>query len=215
MIKIVKGREPEEWIKIRHTPGITYEDAPKDDLRQSLLSEQGGLCASCMRRLKFVPGVTTTTRIEHIKPRKLSLEEEKPEETLSYNNMVLCCDGDIDGDENFHCDRSKEDKCISFTPLDQNVFDTISYSSIAGTIKSSNPDYDSDFNDVLNLNHPRLKMNRQAVIKGLVREIGKKKWKKKDIMGKLRYYSSHTSKGQLHEYCGVIIWFLQKKLRQF
>lgn len=214
MIKITKGHEPGGWTSIRKTPGMTFEDAPKDELRLSLMNEQGGLCAYCMRRVSFTPGETTTTRIEHVKPRALSRAEGKNEETMLYSNMVLCCDGDIDGSGNYHCDRSKEDDTISFNPFDKNVIDTISYSSKDGAIKSSNPDYDKDLNEILNLNHPRLEANRLAVLKGLIIEIGKKKWKKKDIQDKLDYYSSRTSDGMLHAYCGVIRWFLNRKLRQ-
>ena len=37
MIKITKGKEPAEWTSERTTPGMTYEDAQKDELRLSLL----------------------------------------------------------------------------------------------------------------------------------------------------------------------------------
>lgn len=216
MIKISRGHEPAEWTKERQTPGITYESARKDALRQSLLEEQGGLCGYCMRRIVIQPGTQPTTRIEHLKPRTLSLEEGKPEETLSYSNMILCCDGDIDGDANFHCDKSKAETTISFKPFDSAFINTISYSSKDGTIKSSNDQYDLEFNKVLNLNHPRLAKNRQEVIKGLVSELGKKKqWKKAEIEHKLKKYSSKSSDGQFYEYCGVVIWYLTKKLRQF
>ncbi len=215
MIKITKGREPSEWTTIRNTPGISYEDAPKDALREALSKEQGGLCAYCMRRVHSASGTQTTTRIEHLKPRKQSLEEGNPHETLAYNNMVLCCDGDIEKNGIFHCDRSKKDSSLSFSLFDQAVFSTITYSSKNGTIKSSNPHYDKDFNEILNLNHPRLEKNRLAVIKGIVQEMGKKKWRKKDVTDKLLYYSNITANGNLPPYCGVIIWYLNKKLRQF
>ena len=215
MIKITKGKEPAEWTSERTTPGMTYEDAQKDELRLALLEEQGGLCAYCMRRISFTKGKTTTTRIEHVKPQALSIAEGKVYETLAYSNMVLCCDGDIDGNGTFHCDRSKEDQIISFRPFDQAVIDTISYSSNKGTIKSSNLDYNRDFNEILNLNHPRLEINRLAAIKGLVTELGKKKmWKKRDLIDKLNYYSTPKANGKFHEYCGVIIWYLNKKIRQ-
>lgn len=214
MIKITKGREPAEWTEQRRTPGITYETAQKDALRQALLEEQGGLCGYCMRRVNFELGKVTDTRIEHIKPRTLSLAEGKPEETMDYSNMILCCNGDIGGDKNFHCDVSKGEKEIHFTPFDQAVIDTISYSSKDGSIKSSNDVYDKDLNDVLNLNHPRLAANRRAVIKALTTQMGRKTWKKSDITHKLTYYSTKTASGKLHEYCGVAIWFLNKKLRQ-
>ena len=212
MIRITKGQEPAEWTQVRNTPGMIYEDAPKDVLREALLNEQGGLCAYCMRRINFTPGQTTTTRIEHLKPRKLSLEQGHPEETLAYSNMILCCDGNCDKSGNFHCDRSKEDKSISFRPFDQVVIDSISYSSKNGTIKSSIQQYNKEFNEVLNLNHPRLEKNRLAVIRGLVHEMGKKKWSRKDLTDRLEHYSKKVN-GEFKEYCGVAIWFLNKKLK--
>lgn len=215
MIKITKGKEPLEWKVIRNTPGISFENAPKDVLRLSLLKEQGGLCAYCMRRVSFTPGESTATRIEHLKPRALSVKEGNEEETLSYGNMVLCCDGDIARNGEFHCDRSKGDSIIHFNPFDQAVIDTISYSSKDGTIKSSNPLYDRELNEILRLNHSRLEINRLAVLKGLIIEIGKRKWRRKDVVDKLNYYSGRTANGQLHEYCGVIVWYLNRKLRQF
>ena len=106
MIKITKGREPDEWTEERNTPGITYETAHKDALRLALLEEQGGLCGYCMRRVSFVAGTQTDTRIEHLKPRTLSLAEGKSEETLAYGNMILCCNGDIDGSKNLICTKT-------------------------------------------------------------------------------------------------------------
>lgn len=214
MIKITKGQEPAEWTKEKNTPGMTYETARKDALRLALLEEQGGLCGYCMRRVHFEPGTVTYTRIEHLKPRTLSLAEGKPEETLAYGNMILCCNGDIDGNGKFHCDVSKDENVIHFTPFDDAAIATFSYSSKDGSIKSSNAEYNRDLNEVLNLNHPRLAANRAAVIKGLVAEMGRKTWKRTDIAHKLAYYSGRTAAGQLHEYCGVAIWYLSKKLRQ-
>ncbi len=214
MIEIKKSSEPVEWVEIKKTPGITYEDADKTELRKSLYNEQGGLCAYCMRKIN-IENRLTQTRIEHIKPRTISIEEGCVEETLQYNNMVLCCDGDIAGDGIYHCDRSKEDKRISFNLFNNIVFDTISYSTKNGQIKSSNDVYDKEFNDILNLNHPRLMANRLAVIKALITELGKKQWKKKDLKDKLECYTNKTSDGTFREYCGVTIWFLKKMLRKY
>ena len=214
MIEIKKSSEPVEWVEIKKTPGITYEDADKTELRKSLYNEQGGLCAYCMRKIN-IENRLTQTRIEHIKPRTISIEEDCVEETLQYNNMVLCCDGDIAGDGIYHCDRSKEDKRISFNLFNNIVFDTISYSTKNGQIKSSNDVYDKEFNDILNLNHPRLMTNRLAVIKALITELGKKQWKKKDLKDKLECYTNKTSDGTFREYCGVTIWFLKKMLRKY
>ena len=214
MIKITKGKEPTEWTTIKNTPGIDFEGADKTALRQALIDEQGGICAYCMRRISYVAGVVTDTRIEHLKPQSISIAQGHPEETLSYSNMVLCCNGNIDGDGRTHCDNSKGEQKISFTPFDQTVIDTISYSTWDGRIKSSNVQYDAEFNDVLNLNHPRLAANRRSVIKGVVKELGKGDWKCSDLKRKLDDYSGKASDGQYREYCGIVIWYLKKKLRQ-
>lgn len=213
MIKITKGKEPTEWTKNKNTPGIDYENADKTALRQALLEEQGGLCGYCMRRIKYIDKVVTDTRIEHLKPRALSLKQNRPEETLSYTNMILCCNGDIDNDGNAHCDRRKGEQEISFTPFDDAFIKTISYSSMDGRIKSSNKQYDEEFNTILNLNHPRLAANRHKTLEGLVSALGKGKWKKTAIEQKLEIFRSKTN-GEYREYCGVVIWYLTKKLKQ-
>jgi uncharacterized protein (TIGR02646 family) len=214
VIKITKGKEPAEWTKIKSTPGINFESADKTALRQALIDEQGWVCAYCMRRINYVAGAVTDTRIEHLKPQSISIDHGHPEETLAYSNMVLCCNGNIAGDGKTHCDTSKGDREISFTPFDQAVIDTISYSTGDGHIKSSNAQYNDEFNQVLNLNHPRLAGNRRSVIKGVVKVLGKKEWKCSDLKFKLNYYSGKTSNGQHPEYCGVVVWYLKKKLRK-
>lgn len=204
-----------EWTRIKNTPGISYENADKTALRMALFEEQGGLCGYCMSRISCAPEAVSDTRIEHLKPRRLSIAQGHPEETLSYSNMILCCNGDIDRDGNFHCDRRKEDREISFTPFDEAAISTISYSSKDGRIGSSNRRYDDELNNVLNLNHPRLSANRSSVIKGLVKVLGKSRWGRADLEHKIDFFKGKTADGRYHEYCGVIVWYLTKKLRQY
>ena len=215
MIKIAKGQEPAEWTIIKNTPGIDYDSADKSALRQALFKEQGGICGYCMRRINVAAGEVTDTRIEHLKPRTISLAENNVAETLYYGNMILCCDGDIDNDGNVHCDNSKGEQPISFTPFDVAAINTISYSSKDGKIKSSNSQYDKELDKVLNLNHTRLAGNRKAVIDGLIVAMGKGTWRKSDIEHKIDYFRNRTSKGLLRPYCGVAIWFLEKRLKQY
>ena len=129
--------------------------------------------------------------------------------------MILCCNGDIDGDGNEHCDRKKGEKLICFSPLDAVAMGTIIYSWRDGIIKSSNPQIDADLNNVLNLNHKRLAANRNAVIKGLLNEMRKGNWKKADVESRLSEYSTKDASGRYKEYYGVIVWFLRRRLRQF
>lgn len=114
---------------------------------------------------------------------------------------------------NTHCDRHKSEHRISFSPFDQHFIDTISYNN-DGKIVSSNKVYDSELNDVLNLNIPLLKLNRKNVKEALVKILGKKEWKKGDLEKVMKIYSSKDQNGQYKEYCGVVLYYISKKLKQ-
>ena len=49
MIKIEKKAEPHSWTEHRLTEGAKYEAT--SDLKNALMSDQGYLCAYCMRRI--------------------------------------------------------------------------------------------------------------------------------------------------------------------
>ena len=192
---------------------MTYDAANKTELRKALLQEQGFICGYCMRRIG-----EANSRIEHIKPQSLSVSQGKPEETLDYSNMIVCCDGDINvfnSEKQFHCDRHKKETPISFTPFEQRAVDSISYSSNTGEIKSSDSKINDDINKVLNLNIERLKGNRLAVLQGVVVMLGMKKdWKKAEIQSLLQNYTNKDTKGEKKPYCGIVIWFLTKRLQR-
>ncbi len=136
MIKINKGSEPREWVEKRNTPGFKYEAIP--ELRESLLEEQGYICAYCMCRIG-----ESNSKIEHIKSKS---PEKFPELSLSYSNMIICCMGGEGSKGEKHCDTSKEDKDISFDLFTDVFFETISYGSKSGEIKSSNATYSQEIN---------------------------------------------------------------------
>lgn len=147
MIKIEKGREPKSWTTHRLTPGSVYQAT--DDLRDSLLSDQGFICAYCMRIIPVSDkGCDETTRIEHVVPQNLLSREE----TMDYGNMVICCPGAISSvsSKDCHCDRHKSNTPLSFSLFKQEDIDTISYKS-DGTVVSSDSSYDKEINEVLNL----------------------------------------------------------------
>jgi uncharacterized protein (TIGR02646 family) len=208
MIRIDKNVEPSIWAEIKKTPGISFESADKKELRRALLEEQGYICGYCMRRIN-----SADSKIEHIKP-----QSKNPTDTLDYNNLIICCNGDITGandSKSFHCDTRKAENTISFTPFSQSFIDTLSYSSKDGEIKSSRPKYNEEINNILNLNLSALKSNRLETLKGVVNQLAKKKdWKKSEISSMLLKWASKASDGKLKAYCGIVIWFLTKHLRK-
>ena len=92
-----------------------------------------------------------------------------------------------------------------------------------GEIVSSNEQYNKEINDILNLNTPILKENRkntwEDVKKELIAQNEKegKPWNKAILSKYIEKYSSaHKMDEKLRfiPYCGVVLFFLQKKLKQ-
>ena len=222
MIQIKKNPEPRKWLEYRSTPGVDYQSIP--ELVDSLLEEQGYICAYCMRRIpckdrlykrdgKTFVHTNEDHRIEHMLSR-----ENHQDKKLDYSNMVICCPGHIGNKE--HCDRLKDSKDITFSPLDARFIETLSYKT-DGTIVSSNESYDNEINEVLNLNTPILKENRkntwEAVKKELIAQKGGRPWNKAVLSKYIKKFSSKhkkDEKSRLIPYCGVVLFFLQKKLKQ-
>ena len=206
MRKINKNRESREWTEYRLTPGVDYEAIP--ELRSSLLEEQGYICAYCMRRIPHKDeNSTETSRIDHILSRDLH-----PNLKLSYNNMVICCPGAINND--FHCDKLKANNDITFNLFDDIFMKTLSYSSKDGEIKCSVTQYEDEINRMLNLNNPLLKRNRQLTLAAIIIELGKKQWKASEIRKLLICWDTKDTEGKYKPYNGIIIWYLNKKLKQ-
>lgn len=208
MIKISKGKEPVQWTNYCATPGVTYKSNPQ--LKDALLAEQGYICAYCMRSIPLVKNdkdERESSKIEHIKCRSNHRNLE-----LDYDNMVICCPGNIDG--NYHCDKSKGDKDISLPVFNIMLEQSISYSSIDGEIKSSDENWDSEINNIICLNNELLKYNRKQALEGIIDELKKTNWKHAKIQSKFNEYSNLDSNGKHKPFCGIIIWYLKKKLKQ-
>lgn len=207
MIKINKGPEPQKWINKKKTPGFVYTAIP--ELRTALLRDQGYICGYCMRSipvLKADPGNAEKSKIEHLQSRS-----HFPHLQLDYSNMIICCPGFINGHN--HCDKLKQSSAISFSPFDVNVERSISYGSKDGKIVSSNANWNKDINEVLALNNVMLKLNRKQVLEVVRDRIDKKNWKRAELETILNDWKSRDAAGNLKPYCGVVIWYVTKKLR--
>lgn len=205
---IVKDKVPKEWKDFSRTPGAVYQ--PMKCLREALYKEQGGICGYCMQRLKNEWGEKVgdsdiSNRIEHIKCR-----DNYPELQLDYQNMILCCNGKT-ANSTIHCDRKKENTAISFSPLDIELIESISYKK-DGTIHSFNNSWQTEMDQILNLNTKRLKMNREATLRGAINRLKSKKWKTSEVKRELINWNFMDASGLYKPYCGVVTWYLNKKL---
>lgn len=218
MITIRKNKQPGSLIKFRKNGGSSFDALDretKNDIINSLLSEQGFLCAYCMRRIprdEINPNtggvLQDKMRIEHVK-EQVNNEDLR----LDYGNMVAVCPGYLGGE--MHCDRSKGSTPISLSPFDERLEASISYSSNDGSISSSNAVWNKELTDknVLNLNQGSLRASRKMVIKGLIDHLNKRKWTKSQLLKELDAWSSRNSAGEYREYLGVVRYYLSRKLK--
>jgi len=210
MIRINKqpAHEPQSWVDYRNTPGADY--SPSADLRNALLAEQGYICAFCMRRVpvaKRDPNEAEYSKIAHVLSRT-----NHGERKLRFDNMVICCPGNINGTA--HCDKSQGSADITLPLFNIQLQNSIFYGNYTGEIKSGNADWNTEMNSLLCLNNETLKNNRTQTLEGIRAVLEKKKWTKAELQNKLDEWTNFDAAGRLKPYCGIAIWYLEKKLRQ-
>lgn len=207
MRTIHKSKEPSSLTQYRHTPGATYGALPteaKRELRDALIAEQRGLCCYCMGRVSQEGG---RCRIEH-----WHSQTDYEEEQLSYGNLLAACHGS-EGTAHSHCDVHKGSQRISRNPArpEHAVESLIRYLG-DGTIQSSDPEFERELNEVLNLNAPILRKNRRSVMDGFLSGLGKGRIPAERWRRMLPQWSGEGSTGPLPEYAMVVVYFISKKL---
>jgi uncharacterized protein (TIGR02646 family) len=230
MKKIIKNPDPSviqellNFIQSEKTASIIpiYENfRKKNELRESLLKEQGYICCFCMQRIK---DSNETTKIAHIFPQNPILDEdkqkvEKENLDLDYYNMLAACDGGKGQSPHLqHCDTKQGNAILKINPANptKNCEELINYRS-SGEIYSNNSDIDYDLREVLNLNLDAIKQARKeaysAIIKTLESKYPNRSWSKRSIENEIKNYSQ-LKKGRYAPYCQYVIYFLEKKLLQ-
>ena len=220
MIEIKKTKEPNELLQYRMQKFASYADLPSDvkkKVMDSLLSEQGHLCAYCMSRIDGGEGKHRAT-IEHCIPQAVSTEAER----LDYKNMVAVCWGNRDAHSNNDksCDAKRgslpreQQEMKKVDVFDGRTLSDIKY-SVDGTIFSDDPDVDDDLNCRLNLNCEarRLKECRRSALQALHKEINhrfpNRTVPKSYFQELLAHFSEQREMKQ--PYCGILIDWLAKK----
>lgn len=224
--EVIQIKSTPEWKKIKEgdTKAIRakFDELSKEPIRESLLKEQGEICAYCMRRIKN-SGKTTT--IEHLIP--LSRDKEK---ALDYRNMLAVCDGGtnstLPGRKILCCDAKKEDEeALTLSPFNEYQMDKIAYDT-QGFIKTNPEDIDMerDLNEVLGLNGlwknerfiadtaTNLVKGRQNAYERYRRYVRKLNKKGKCTSARIKKKIDEIEQEeQKREYAGVLLYFLKKK----
>ena len=210
MRPIDKNREPVSLQHYRSQVGAVY-DGPmfttvKVDIRESLLREQGYLCAYCMRRIH-----AKTMKVEHWR-----CQDNYPAEQLRYSNMLGVCSGN-EGQPpaNQTCDTRKGNSDLLYNPAESPHHPRlqIRYDG-AGKISSCDEAFDSQLNQALNLNWTRLKENRKNVWDAVTTVLGKTTGActRADLTALIAKWENIDSDGMMKEYRDIATYYLNKKL---
>lgn len=228
MIYIQKKSEPDLLLKYRYEKNAAFDDMDSDvknQLRESLLKEQGHLCAYCMKRI----GDPKEVKIEHFEPRT-------PENELQYHNLLAVCRGGEGGPAKARCcDTKKENRPIFINPLSKSDMNRIYYnnsgeihfSDIAkykfeyqdsiGRHHSGYTSPDQDIHECLNLNYENgaPMLGRKTALRKfqkLLHPYKDKKSKRVFLEKMQRIYSVQSE--YMEPYVGIIRWYIDKKLSQ-
>lgn len=209
MKQIIKNQEPKSLLEHRLQPFADYDNYPqKEELRDSLLTEQGHICCYCMQRIK-----KDKMKIEHWRS-----QDEYPDLQLDYNNLLGACEGGQGFPKHLqHCDTKKGNEKLTINPIDnlKNCEDLIKYLP-NGIIYSDDTAINNELNQVLNLNIQTLVNNRKVILDILIQQLkseqAKGDWTAAMLNKKIKEWSDKQKDGKYKPYCQIAIYYLKKKL---
>ena len=222
MIVLRRGKEPNSLLQFRKQyPDADYEDTPSHvlkDIREQMWEEQKHLCAYCMRKIDN-PSVV---RIEHCRPRHSQDEQEYDKKaTLDFKWMLGVCYGNslVRGvkPEDKTCDAHRGNTELTVNPFDELSVRKIKYKT-DGSIYSDDADINKDVTETLNLNCEAVSLpetRKRVLMEEKSRIMRKCKGKSQDafIRELERTYEGLVQKRNLTPYCGIIISWIQSKLK--
>lgn len=209
MRTIQKRKEPNSLIKYRKQTDATYEGyRDKQDVRDQLVREQGGLCCYCQSRIR---PTEDGMKIEHWQSKS---PQKYPGRQLDYTNMLGACYGGQKKNkkcppETHHCDTLKDDSdlCFCLTDAAHPIEPRIKFLG-DGRIQSNDSDIERDINVVLNLNLDNLKNNRKAVLTAFQQRLTA--GAQLDVTKELPKWDGSKNE-ELPEYAQVVVYWLNKK----
>lgn len=215
MVCIKKKNEPNLLKVFRETtPMASYDSLAKGvkpAIKQSLLEEQGYICAYCMDRITM-----DSMRVEHWNP-----QHKRAGDDLDYLNMLGVCLGNKAEDEN--CDKHRGNLKINKQTLKYNPSNPAHYSMMKikyladGSIESGDIDFSNQLTDVLNLNAEEIKIYRQQIIDAINSYIENNQISRLRGNSKLKSliqtWNALDNNGMHKPYFGVAIYWLESLVK--
>jgi uncharacterized protein (TIGR02646 family) len=211
MRTIRKSTRPASLERHRATPEADYDGyRDKDTLRACLVREQRGLCCYCLSPIR---PEWDAMKIEH-----WHSQANHPAEQLDYTNILGACVGNQRASGKFqHCDTRKGDRDISRNPAnpDHRIEDLIRFLG-DGQIVSTDPAFETEINEVLNLNLQSLMNKRKGVLDGFTKLLAKNGGTvlPRMLEKHLQRWNGELDNRDLRPFCQVVIYYLRKKLAQ-
>lgn len=206
MRRIEKRSPPASLVQfLRENPPV-YADlrgAPKQELRERLVADQGALCCYCMRRIR---AHEQGMRIEHFR-----CQRRYPALQLDWRNLLGACSAtSVVRRADQTCDVRKDDADLQLDPLTLRP-DQIRY-GIDGRISSADPRLQPELDTILNLNVAALvRARRQArdeLVSALRRELGAEApWNRAALERKLR---ALRGRSELPQFLGLLEYWLER-----
>ncbi|MGO9376020.1 MAG: TIGR02646 family protein [Syntrophobacteraceae bacterium] len=211
MRAITKGPEPPSLTAHRQMANCDYENyEDKEGLRNSLITEQRGLCCYCMGRIRNGP---TVMKIEHWQS-----QTRYPAEQLKYHNLLgACLGGGRQPPKLQHCDTCKGKRDLRFNPAEPNHhIETRIWYGADGSIGSEEADFNTQLSDVLNLNLRVLQNSRKGMLDAIIDWWKKEKARLHGPVPRSLLERERNRRiggtGELQPYCRVAVWWLEQRL---
>lgn len=212
MRAISKGQEPRSLVKHRASTHADYGNyADKDGLRGALVRDQRGLCCYCMRRIE---ATGAAMKIEHWRCQSRHAELD-----LAYSNLLgACLGGEGQPEDKQHCDTRKGERDLKFNPADpaHRIEQRVRF-ELDGAIAAVDADFDTQLNDVLNLNLPLLKNRRKVVLTAILEWWKSEKARLRgpvptEQLARERARRVGDGVGHLAPFDPVAVWWLDQRL---
>ena len=225
MKQIVKTHSPKSFVEFCNKPFAVYDgsDFPKEELRQSLLSEQGHICCYCMKR---IPEKVEKDGWESfdMKVEQYQCQDHFPKLRLTYTNLFGACTGNEGKPKKLQtCDTKKGNLDLSINPTSTipNCETLFKYNS-EGEISSitDSGEINRQLNEVLNLNMQTLKDGRCEIYLAVQERVRiESKRTKNDKASFVKFLEQERVKwlertdNKHRPYCSVAVYYLTKKIK--
>lgn len=206
MKRIVKLSEPQTFsawkTKFQAEKGRmpTYMDLvgkEKQDLKETLLDEQGYICCYCMKRIE-----TYNSHIEHFRPKS---NPKYSALDLDYNNMFASCNGAKENGEN--CGHRKDawfDENTTVCPLEEDVEELFTYLPNGEIIAANGNPGAAETIDRFGLDTKLLTNHRYAAIRAAINQGALK-----DVDDWLSFFEEKDADGCYQPFCQAVVCVLR------